>query len=228
MRKVINRILSVCILPLLFIVACSKKADYSEYLKQSEKVYPGRPDSIVVKSGYHKAQISSLLSSDPRVVKMRVFWNSRHDSLDVAVNKSDYSKRKIIDIPEITEGIYTFELITLDAMNHRSVASEKSGRVYGDFYLDGLINRVLKEKKIIDGHPALVWFTETDKDSPINGLSVTYPKAAGDSLTIFTKRQEDITVLLGAAPSGSVTVKTAYLPEDALETFYSAPIKIEY
>lgn len=228
MRITINKILFASILPALFLTGCSKKADYSDYLKQSEKVYPGRPDLIEVKSGYQRAQVSSLLSSDPRVVKLRVFWNNRHDSLDVSVTKDDYSKRKIVEIPQIAEGQYTFELITLDERDHRSVPSEKSGRVYGDFYLQGLVSRVFKGKSVVNGSPALQWFSETDKDSPIDGVSVTYPKAPGDSITVFTPRLEDVTVLVGAAPTGTVTVRTAYLPSDALETFYSVPMKIAY
>ncbi|WEK17640.1 MAG: DUF4998 domain-containing protein [Candidatus Pedobacter colombiensis] len=228
MRIAKNKLLFACILPLSFILACSKKVDYSDYLKQSEKIYPGRVEAITVMSGYKKAQVNSLLSSDPRVVKMRLFWNNRRDSIEVVVNEQDYSKVKSVNIPVIEEGMYTFEVITLDAMNHRSVSSQKNGQIYGEFYVGGLVNRVFKNKSIVNGSPALVWFSETDKDSPISGVRVTYPKAGGDSLTVFTPRLEDVTVMVNAAPTGTAKIRTAYLPENALETFYSAPVYIAY
>lgn len=226
MKSSINIFIAALVWPLFF-SSCSEKVDYSDYLKQAEKVYPGRADAIIVRSGYQKAEISSLLSADPRVVKMRVFWNNRRDSVETPVTENDYSKRKSVSIPVIPEGVYVFEVITLDAKDHRSVPSETSGQIYGELYVGGLVNRVFKNKTTVNGSPALNWFSESS-DSPIKGVSVTYPKAGGGTITVFTPRSEDVTVLTGATTTGTVTVKTEYLPENALETFYSAPLTFSY
>jgi hypothetical protein len=227
MKIAINKLGAAFVVLLLFFSSCSKKVDYSDYLQQAEKVYPGRADSIIIRSGYQKAEVSSLLSSDPRVVKIRVFWNNRRDSVEAAVTQNDYSKKKTVAIPSIAEGMYIFEVVTLDAMSHRSAPSEQVGQIYGELYVGGLVNRVLKNKSTVNGSPALNWFGETE-ESPIKGVSVTYPKAGGGTLTVFTSRSEDVTVMVGAAPTGIVSVRTEYLPENAMETFYSPYLAIPY
>ncbi|WP_265842215.1 DUF4998 domain-containing protein [Pedobacter sp. PLR] len=208
--------------------ACTKDGDYSEYLKKAEKIYPGRPDSVVVSSGYNKAQIVSLLSADPRVAKLGVYWNGRRDSIIASVAAADLNKRKAVDIPVIPEGIYTFELATFDKAGNRSVFTEKTGQIYGPAYSSGLVNRVVKSQSTVNGNPVINWFAESDKDSPIFGVEVTYPKIGGDSLKIFTPRLTDVTVLVSAIPTGNFTIKTAYKPKNAIETFYSAISTISY
>lgn len=227
MKITLNKILIAFMVVSMFFLSCNKKVDYTDYLKAAEKVYPGRADSIIISSGYQKAEVSSLLSSDPRVVKMRVFWNNRRDSVEAVVTKNDHSKRKSIQIPNIPEGVYVFEVFTLDAMNHRSAPSVKNGQIYGEYYVSGLANRVFKNKTTVSGSPALNWYSEAG-DSPIKGVSVTYPKVGGGTLTVFTPRVENVSILAGGTASGLATVRTEYLPENALESFFSPAITIVY
>lgn len=227
MKITLNKICAAFMVISMFFLSCSKKADYTDYMKFAEKVYPGRADSIIVSSGYQKAEVSSLLSSDPRVVKMRIFWNSRRDSVEAIVTKNDHSKRKSIQIPSIPEGVYVFEVFTLDAMNQRSAPSEKSGQIYGEYYVGGLVNRVFKNKTTVSGSVALNWYSEAE-NSPIKGVNVTYPKLGGGTLTVFTPRAQDVTLLTGGTTTGVASVRTEYLPENALESFFSPVITIAY
>lgn len=213
---------------MLWISSCTKEGDYSKYLDKAEKIYPGRPDSIIVGGGYSRVQINTLLSADPRMVKMRVYWNNKKDSIEAQIGSADLSKRKKVDISVIPEGYYTFQVVTFDVKGNRSVASEKNGQVYGPNYTQGLPNRVIKSSTIVSGERNITWFSETDKESAIKGVKVTYPKIGGDSITVFTTKLNDVTVFTKGLTNGKFSYKTAYLPKDAIDTLYAPVIVLNY
>lgn len=211
------------------IIGCEKNAgDYDKYLDQAEKVYPGKPKSLTVFQGYNRAQISALMSPDPRVVKMRLYWNNRRDSIDTDITSADLAKNKLVNLMAIAEGVYTFEAVTFDASGRRSVILEKTGSILGDNYLSTLFNRVLKAKITVGTEKAVSWYAETDTASSMAGVRVVYPLSTGGTGVVFTKRMRDTTILTNALVGGSMTIKTAYLPKNAIDTFYSRPEVLVY
>lgn len=212
----------------VLIAACNKgPGDYSKYLTNADAVYPGKPVSLAIQSGYNRAQINSLISPDPRVVKIRVYWNNRRDSLDANINTTDLAKNKILTISSIPEGIYTFQALTFDAAGHKSVMTEKTGPIYGPNYVKTLVNRVFKARLTITG-PAVQWFSETDTSSVMVGVRVTYPLTTGGAAQVFTLRNRDTTILSGAKTGGKFFYKTAYIPKGAIDTFYSKQDTLAY
>lgn len=229
MKKKIFLIPFIAMALILAVAACKKgPGDYSKYLDNADAVYPGKPVSLTIQSGYNRAQLNSLISPDPRVVKIRVYWNNRQDSLDGTVMQADLAKNKILTISSIPEGIYTFQAVTFDAAGHRSVVTEKTGPVYGPNYVKTLVNRVFKAKLTIAGSPAVQWFSETDTSSAIVGVRVTYPLTAGGSAQVFTLRNRDTSILTGAKTGGKFFYKTAYIPKGAIDTFYSKQDTLAY
>ncbi len=227
-RNIINLLFGLFALLLAFPACLPNDGDYSAYLDKAEAVYPGRPDSIIIMPGYNRAQINALMSTDPRVVKIRLYWNSRRDSLDAVVSGDEIAKRKILSLSSIPEGVYTFELITFDDKGNRSVMSEKTGQILGPNYEKGLANRVLKSRITVLGSPAVIWYSETDTTSAMVGTEVAYKGIAGDSLKIFTSRLKDTTILKNAITGGKLILRTAYLPKNAIDTFYSKQDTLAY
>ncbi len=227
-RNISATLFGVLALLLAFSACLPNDGEYGDYLDKAEAIYPGRPDSVIVMRGYNRAQIDLLMSTDPRVVKVRLYWNSRRDSLDVQVSKDEIAKRKIIDLPFIPEGVYTFELVTFDGTGNRSVVSEITGQILGPNYVKGLTNRVVKSRISVLGSPAIVWYTESDTTSVMVGTEVAYKKNTGDSMTVFTKRLRDTTVLTNAIPGGKFILRTAYLPKNGIDTFYAKRDTIAY
>lgn len=204
------------------ISGCEKNAgNYDQYIDQAEKVYPGKPKSLTIFQGYNRAQISALMSPDPRVVKMRLYWNNRRDSIDTEITAADLAKAKLVNIATIGEGVYTFEAVTFDASGKRSVILSKTGSILGDNYLSTLFNRVLKAKITVGTEKAVSWYSETDTASTMAGVRVAYPLRTGGTGVIFTKKLRDTTILTNALVGGSMSIKTAYLPKNAIDTFYS-------
>lgn len=224
-----NILMFIPLLLLFVFLACKRnEGDYSKYLDKAGTVYPGKAVSVEILTGYNRGNISSLISPDPRVVKIRIYWNSRRDSIDAVVTHDDLAKYKIVNITSIPEGVYTFEAVTFDAEGHRSTITEKTGSILGANYVNTLVNRVIKSKITYVGSPAVVWYTETDTTSSMVGVRVTYPLNAGGSSQRFTSRLRDTTFLTGAKPGGKLIMKTAYLPKGAIDTFYARPDTLAY
>ena len=218
-----------CCFLLLAISSCEKNAgDYDTYLNEAEKVFPGKPKSLTIFQGYNRAHLSALMSPDPRVVKMRIYWNNRRDSIDTDITSADLAKNKLVDLVAIPEGVYTFEAVTFDATERRSVSLTKTGSILGDNYLSTLFNRVLKAKITVGADKAVSWYSETDTSSAMAGVHVTYPLRTGGKGVVFTNRLRDTTLLKNALLGGSMTIKTAYLPKNAIDTFYSKPEVLVY
>lgn len=229
MKRIIKLLLPGTFFLMMGLAAClPNDGDYSAYLDKAEAIYPGRPDSVIIMPGYNRANINALMSTDPRAVKVRLYWNSRRDSLDAVITKDEIAARKIIEVPGIPEGVYTFELVTFDKNGNRSVVSEKTGQVFGPVYVKGLANRIVKSKVLISGKPAIIWYSETDTTSVMAGTEVFYKQASGDSARIFTSKRRDTTILTNAMTGGKLILRTAYVPVNAIDTFYAKRDTIAY
>jgi hypothetical protein len=229
MRRNIVQFLLGCLVLGLAFTGCEKHAgDYTQYLGKAEGVFPGRPVSMTVSQGYNKAALNILMSPDPRVTKMRIYWNNRRDSIETIITASDLAKNKVLNIPSIQEGVYTFEAVTFDAAGKRSVTLQKTASILGNNFTSGLFNRVLKSKILVNGANAVIWYSETDTASIMAGVKVTYPLKTGGMSVVFTPKLIDTTLLTDAMPLGKMIIKTAYLPKNAIDTFYSKPDTLAY
>jgi len=217
------------IFAILGLSSCEKNAgDYSAYLDKAEAVYPGKPSMLNIYQGYNRAQINAMMSPDPRVVKMRVYWNGRRDSIETQITGGDLAKQKSLTIPAIAEGVYTFEAVTFDANGRKSVTLQKSASILGANFSSGLFNRVARSKISVSGTSAIWWYSETDTSSIMAGVRVSYPLKTGGTAIIFTKKQQDTTLLINALPAGKMIIRTAYLPKNAIDTFYAKPDTLAY
>ena len=232
LRNMKTKIFITLFITLAFFLAlagCEKgPGDYSKYLDKADAVYPGKPVSLTIKPGYNRAQISSLISPDPRVVKIRIYWNNGLDSLDANITSADLTQNKLVTIGSIPEGIHTFRAVTFDAAGHRSIVTEKTGPVYGPNYVKTITSRVFKANLTISGSPSVQWFSETDTSSALVGVRVTYPLTTGGFAQIFTLRNRDTTILVGAKAGGKFFYKTAYIPKNAIDTFYTKQDTLAY
>lgn len=213
---------------LALLMACCTPMDYhySEYLENGEKVYPGRVDSIEFKPGHNRAAIRALLSTDARVSKIRIAWADHHE-YETDVSADDISKYKQIVIPEIAEGLYTFEIYTYDNQGHQSMRSEVFGRIYGEQYESDLNNRVIDViTNDIDDELIIHWFPERT-DTTLLGTLVTYPTLKGDSNAVFTPLDSNNTVLKDIKPAANFTFTTLYKPTPAaIDTFRAATVDV--
>jgi hypothetical protein len=76
--------------------------------------YPGKLDSVQVFSGRNRVLLTGLFTSDPKIVKYKVYWNSKQDSIETAVTRTNGVDTAKLFIPNLPEGVMTFEIRTYD------------------------------------------------------------------------------------------------------------------
>ena len=78
-----------------------------------EILYTGIPDSIAMYSGYNRVVFRGVLASDPKIAKIKIYWNLKQDSLEQDIRREGNDNVLIIPIP-LEEGTYNFEMHTYD------------------------------------------------------------------------------------------------------------------
>jgi hypothetical protein len=128
---------------LAIVLSCTKDdLAFKDYLKEGEKVYPGRVSKIETKPGNLRTGIWFTPSSDPSIAKYVLYWNNNADSLVVPATTQNTTTQVKIVIPNLQEYTYTFKLYSYDAQGRRSVPTDVPNvRVYGPLYQGALLNR---------------------------------------------------------------------------------------
>ena len=102
---------------LAMLLSCGKMDDtYSEFVKDGERIYIAKADSLKVRGGNKRIQLSWLLLSDPKVVKYKVTWNNGRDSIVNPVVKTASVDTVTLMIDNIEEGTHEFEIYTYDKL----------------------------------------------------------------------------------------------------------------
>ncbi|MBE8714067.1 DUF4998 domain-containing protein [Sphingobacterium hungaricum] len=222
--------ISVVLLMLTVMLVASCTAidhHYRDYLENAEKIYPGRADSISFKPGHNRAAIRALISTDSRVVKMRISWGA-DKSFEANISSEDIANYKEVIIPNIDEGIYTFEIRTFDAQGSQSMRSEIFGRVYGANYSANLNNRILNNvSRDANNQIVLNWFAES-ADSTLLGTVVSYLTVAGDSAQVFTNANINETPIPNFKEGSTLKYRTQYRPSSlAIDTFFATEVELD-
>lgn len=207
-------------------VACSKIDDYrSKYMSDGAIVYTGKIDSLSIFSGKNRVEISGLLSSDPNIVKYRVFFNGRQDSSEVSVTRTSGVDTVSHIIDGLDEGQMSFEIRTYDAAGHSSVPIFASASVFGDFYQSSLINRGIEDAGLQDDGSALITWADINADAGVLNMEIKYQDSnsvAHDTL-IPSVTSGQTTVLPQYKLGSALEYQTAYLPTPtSIDTFYTA------
>ncbi len=193
-----NIIIRTLILFFLFLslYGCSKMdATYKEFLTNSDKLYPGKVDSVQVFTGRERIKFDVLLSSDPKVKKVKVFWDGREQSFETPVNPEEIGRRKEILIPAVEEGDYTFYLITYDRDDNPSIPVEIFSRVYGDAFESNLINRFMISENNFETDSVEIHWAEADLSYADLRVEINYEDADGSAQVIFVEQDELRTTL---------------------------------
>jgi hypothetical protein len=217
----------LCIVLFVFLTSCSKMNDsIDKYLRNGETLYVGKPDSAMVFAGKERVKLR-YWSSDPKAVKLVVYWQSRTDSIvvDIPIHLAKDSVDVII--PNLPEYNYSFELVTTNKdFENRSVPLQISGSSYGDKFQSSLLNRTMAYSRLY--HPTYLeikWNGAVEKSV---GSELLYVNTDGNNVTRFVPVTDSETVLTDLV--GGVNYRTLFLPEtSAIDTFYTAltPVSID-
>lgn len=215
-----------CFFAILFCLlfsGCSKYDDYKKYTENGEIIYLTKVDSVKVFSG-NKRIMFSWVTSDPRIVKYKIYWNLDADSLEVKVgsptNNSAPDTMKV-NINNLEEDKYEFNIVSFDVDNNHSVKSFVDGEVYGDNYKSTLLNRVIKSAVNIKGTELveLVWYKS---DVSEIGVELVYTSSSGKQVNVIVPRDTIITKLTDFRVGSTINYRTLFLPAPfAIDIFYT-------
>ncbi|EHQ25006.1 DUF4998 domain-containing protein [Mucilaginibacter paludis] len=226
MKQHQNIALYTIALLLLIAGACTKMDAYKDkYLKNGSIVYPGRMDSVKIFSGRNRVKVTGLFTSDPKIVKYRVFWNSRRDSVEVAIKRTSGVDTARVIISNLPEGLMSFEVRTYDAQGNISVPVDTAANVYGDLYQASITNRAIVDAAMQADGSALITWADVDKTSGIVNMEIKYADKFNKSHdTIVTSAIKGLTTTLpNFKPGNSISYSTAYVPTaTAIDKFNTA------
>jgi hypothetical protein len=201
--------------------SCTDMDDYLKYTGGKELIYTGKVDSVHVLAGNNRVVITGLLISDPKITRLKMYWNTRQDSLAMDIERSAGVDSLSIPI-QLAEGRYNFELITYDAAGNSSVTVFSSGSSYGTTYQESLINRPVKSAEATGGNNVKLEMYNADETALFTEL--TYTAVGDQEKTLRIPASVSIVNLPDIKSASRFRYQTYYLPEKlAIDTFKAAP-----
>ncbi len=223
--KKINNILGL-LLSLFIFFSCSDMMDvHKDFIKNGERIYAPRVDSIVFSSGKQRVQFKYWLFDSPTVSSIIVYWNGGNDSLKIPIQRTSPATNNIpvdsgkVMIANLPEGSYTFNVKTIDSFGNRSLSTTGYANSYGTNYAASLKNRRVKaiSQYAVDGDATIEWYIAS---AEMKGVEVRYTKKDG-AKAIVPLNAAGISLSCPEAKSDSpFEYRTYFLPEPtAIDTF---------
>lgn len=213
---------TLCGLLFIFLVAgCKKMEDkYRQFVENGEIIYIGRADSVQIRGGDHRLEISWLLLSDPKVDSYKLYWNNRQDSIVSKVTKTAFVDTVRVLLDNMPEGLHHFEIFMYDNLGNSSVPVVVSGRSYGNQYSSYLVNRIFKEPKTLSGIGLQLNWAPAENELLFS--EVQYENTEGVTVQHIVDRRAELDTLKLFPVGGVLRLSSAYKPDSlALDTFYS-------
>lgn len=208
---------------MIILSSCSKmEKTYKEFVGDGEITYIGKADSLKVKSGKNRIELSWLLLSDPKVSGYKVFWQNKSDSIQGQLIKTNTIDTVKVLIENLKEGTYHFEVVLFDKNGHSSVKNSIIGKSYGSLYQESLLNRAYRSLKRVNENLIISWM---EADENMRDIQLEYKNVNNIVINKVISSKVTSDTLFQFPLGGEFTYKTSFLPDSAsIDTFYSNKI----
>lgn len=203
-------------------IACTPMDDYKKFITEKEIQYPGRIDSVVVLSGNERVIVNGLFISDPKVSFCRIFWNNKHDSLEIPIVRTDEvdTLKQEIKLPE---NVYSFIIHTYDQLGNRSVPVYATGQSYGQTYKQSIVNRLVEGRALAEVNKLTINWYEIEKTMGPVSTEVTYTDTQGTTKKVYLPIDKKLLEISDYKAESSYSYRTLYVPDTlCVDTFYTA------
>ncbi|SMD16688.1 DUF4998 domain-containing protein [Pedobacter nyackensis] len=220
-------LLCLAILSGIYLSACKKMDDsYKQFVEKGESIYIAKADSIKIYGGRNRVEVTWLLLSDPKVIRYKLYWNNRKDSLEKPVTKTGEVDTVKAMLTNIAEGTYFFDIYLYDKLGNSSIKSTKSGKVYGERFQSSLLTRAYRSITRSGTDVNVEWMFA---DSAVKQLDLQYTNTTGELKRVtVTDKKQSVTRLVGMPVNGSFRYRTVFEPEaKALDLFYTDYITVQ-
>lgn len=202
------------------LLSCTKMDhEYAPYLASGEMFYTGTPYALEVHPGRERVEIQFTQSKDPNIVKYTIFWNNHEMHADVVPDTAHTVQKVIVD--HLKEGDYTFEVVAYDKKGNTSTPKLAivSGSCLGATYEGNLLIR----RTAFSNSRSGVVIDLSSVDSTCKYTEVSYnntsSKPQAKQLVNMMAFSDTLTDIKNT--EAFVQVKTAYVPEKGIDTFYA-------
>lgn len=211
-------------LALLSLIGCSKNNEqYRDLIGSGEIYYPG----VVAKTDYLAGNLRTMLrwspSPDPKIVKYKILWNNRQDSMTVNAERLATTDTVKVIIPNLNEGTYNFSVYSIDSQGRSSIGVNINGvRVFGPKYQSGLFNRAynVATPYLLDILKGEVKLQFNAPDSINTKTVIGYTDNSGAKRTVLLQGNKSDVVLPDFKFGTRVDFRSSYIPvRNALDTF---------
>ncbi len=216
----IYKLVNLCIVLFVFLSSCSKMNDlHDEYLQRGETIYVGKPDSVKVFAGKERVKLRFWIS-DPKAVKLAVYWLSRTDSVIFNIPAHLAKDSMELILPNMPEYNYSFELVTMNKdFKNRSVTLQTYGSSFGSVFQSSMVNRAIEyaARRSSATNLEIKWVGSVEKAI---GCELQYVNTLGASIKKMVPMTDKLTLLSDV--SGTVKYRTLFVPTPtAIDTFYT-------
>lgn len=203
--------------------SCSDGEDYLKYTEGGEISYTGKIDSLKIYPGRNRVKVEGLIISDPKVTEVRIYWNVKNDSIVVPVNRTAGVDTISVEIDNLPENVYNFEIRTFDKNNNKSIGVFESAEVYGDRYQNSLFNRPVLSNDLIKAKDSLsIKYASMDLTTGVIGTEIYYTSTDEKDKMIFVPIDNEYGVIEDYKYASTYKYRTVFLPEKtAIDTFYT-------
>jgi hypothetical protein len=211
------------------IAGCSKSdLNYQKLLKGGEIVYPGVISNQNYRAGYLRTMLIWNPSPDPKIIKYKIYWNNKQDSLIVAANDHVSSDTVKVLIPNLDEGTYSFNVYSIDNGGHISIPLNINNvRVFGAIYKSALFNRGYNADTpfIVNIPTGSVQLKFNVPDSINIKTVIHYTDNSGKINTLLLRPDSNTITLPNFQFGTNVTYQSSYIPiSGAIDTFTVANV----
>lgn len=215
------RFLSAALLTTTTLLSCSKWDEYKKYTANEEIIYAGKLDSLKAFSGKNRVRITGKFNADPKISKVKIFWNNNRDSLmyDVKPGNNSNVFDQTFSMPE---SITTFTVYTYDASGNKSIPVYVVGKSFGDIYRKKISNRIISNIYYMSANTTINW----EAADPNAGAYMTEVQYVVDGVTkTTTSLAAQSTVLDGLSTNTPVKFRGIFKPDSTCIDTFAVPYK---
>lgn len=194
---------------------------YKQWVKPGGYIYPEKTNGLKGYSGNNRIMLKWAYPKDPSVVKAKIYWATRTDSMEL--DYKDYAGQDTIRlyISSLEERSYSFEIFNYDAEGHVSMGSQAIVAPYSNIWLSLHSEREIKSAQINSGTDATITIGYgTDE---MVATRFRYYNTAGD-LVLLDQTADIYTTTVtfpNAAPGRRFEYASSYVPGNGLDTVWN-------
>lgn len=213
---------------IVLIHSCASSAD--DYLKFTEGgaiSYTGKIDSLKILPGRDRIKVKGLIISDPKVSELRVYWNTKKDSVVIPINRTSGIDEVSSIIENLPENIYNFEVKTFDVKGNGSISQYITAQTYGQRYQESLNDRKIVSSTLSISKSLTIDFATMDLTTGAFTTEIIYTDNSDVEQTVNIDVKDSKVVLPNFKEGTSFKHRSLFLPvANSIDIFYTDYVEV--